>query len=78
MFQVDGRFTRPLASYDDGTVVTLEAGTHNWNDSENQGDPAIRVRIDRNGNYDPISSSIIPIGYLPPVLEIALEYQGEK
>lgn len=78
MFQIDDRFTRALESYDDGTVITLEAGTHNWNESEHEGDPAIRVRVDRNGVYDPISSSIIPIGFLPRVLEIALAYQGEK
>jgi hypothetical protein len=79
MFQVDDRFTRELDTYDD-TVIKLEAGTHNWNEgeSEGEGDPAIRVRVDRNGAYDPISSSIIPIGYLSRVVEIALAYQGEK
>jgi hypothetical protein len=57
--------------------VTVTVGTHDWNDPEAHpnGDPAIPMRVDLpQGGYDPISSAIIPRGFLPDILRMALDY----
>jgi hypothetical protein len=57
--------------------VTVIVGTHDWNDPEAHpnGDPAIQMRVDLpEGGYDPISSAIIPRGFLPDILRMALDY----
>lgn len=56
-------------------TMTIEAGTHDWNDPSRQPERAVRIRVDRGGKYDAISSSIIPVWALPEVLEVAL-YRG--
>jgi len=67
--EIDEVVLRDGASSGDRIVVW--AGYSDWGKPEEhpEGDPAIQIRITRDGHFDPISSSTIPVGYVGQVVE---------
>lgn len=52
--------------------VTLRIGTHAWNIPNHVEERAVQIRVTRDGRYDPVSSSILPVMFVSRIVDALL------